>query len=205
MLTLLHLLLAWGLVLVMNVVPAFMPPTWSVLAVLRIHDHLPLLPLTVGGAAASALGRVTLASLSRRAGGHLPETDRKNATALASFIARHPRWEDVIVFAYCLGPFPSNALFIAAGVGRLPLRRVVVLFFVSRALSDTFWVWTATGITRNVGDLFTGALTSPRSLAVQAFSVGLVAAACRLPWATWLGEAAAATHHHADLRTVADD
>jgi hypothetical protein len=183
---LLHLVAAWALVVGMNVMPAFMPPTWSVLAIFHARYQLPLLPLTVGGAAASAAGRVLLARLSRGAGEHLPEKDRNNATALATFLEQHPRWQTALVFVYCLGPFPSNSLFIAAGIGRLSLKRVAVIFFVSRAISDTFWVWTATGITRSVGDVFAGNLTSPRSIVAQLVSAGLVVAVCRLPWAAWL-------------------
>jgi membrane protein DedA with SNARE-associated domain len=204
MATVLHLLAAWGLVFVMNVVPAFMPPTWSVLAVLHIGHHLPLLPLTIGGAAASTAGRTVLAWLSLHAGKHLPEKDRTNATALANAVEAHPRWQDVAVFGYCLGPFPSNSLFIAAGIGRLPLKRVAVIFFVSRAIGDTFWVWTATGIARSVGDVFTGALTSPRSIAVQIFSVALVVAACRLPWAKWLNQAVSRSDHRGGTAVPAE-
>lgn len=189
--TVLHLVMAWALVGGMNVVPAFMPPTWSVLAVFRIHEHLPLLPLTIGGAGASMLGRVALARLSQRAGQHLPEKDRDNAMALANALRKHPRWQDAAVFAYCLGPFPSNSLFIAAGIGRLPLQRVALVYFLSRSLGDTFWVWTASKISYSLGDAFGRALTSPRSIATQVASVGLVMLVCRLPWAKWLGNAGA--------------
>src|SRR5438477_600461 len=53
---------AWLTALIINLMPAFMPPTWSVLALFRITTGAPLLPLTVGGAAASAAGRVALAA-----------------------------------------------------------------------------------------------------------------------------------------------
>jgi hypothetical protein len=195
MMTLLHLAIAWAIVVGINIVPAFMPPTWSVLALFHIRYHLPLLVLTVGGAVASTLGRTVLARLSGRAGEHLPQKDRENATALADFLKRHPRWQDGIVFAYCLGPFPSNSLFIAAGIGKVPLTRVALVFFISRAISDTFWVWTASGATRNLGDVFARSLTSPRSIAVQVLSVALVVAVCRLPWASWLKRAADAADH----------
>src|SRR5215207_9681371 len=103
---LLVVVVTWLLVVPMNVVPAFMPPTWAVLAVVHLTAGVPLLPLTIGGAAASALGRMLLALASRRLGRHLPETDRKNAESLGRFVNRHRRWREPIVFLYCLGPFP---------------------------------------------------------------------------------------------------
>jgi len=68
--------LAWAVALTINVVPAFMPPTWAVLVVFRGAFHLPLLPLTIGGAAMSALGRAGLTLLSRHAGRRLPPAQR---------------------------------------------------------------------------------------------------------------------------------
>lgn len=183
---------AWIVALVINVIPAFMPPTWSVLAVFKITSNLPLVPLTVGGAAMSAAGRAVLARSSRALENKLSETDRANARALGAFVNRHRRWREVIVFGYCLGPFPSNPLFIAAGVGRVPLRPVVVTFFISRAIADTFWVWGAGRASASLGDVFVSSLTSWQSIAIQIVSVLLVALVLRLPWARWLGLDAAA-------------
>src|SRR5262245_3671064 len=86
------LLAAWGIALLINVVPAFMPPTWSVLAVIHGTSHPPLLLLTVGGAAASAVGRTMLALASGKLGRFLPKTDRGNAEALRESCNRHRRW-----------------------------------------------------------------------------------------------------------------
>src|SRR4051794_5026588 len=102
------LLFAWGIVLVINFVPAFMPPSWAVMAAVMVTRPVPLLILTVGGAAMSAVGRTGLALLSRRLDHRLPEKDRDNARALADFVNRHRNWRDAIVFLYCLGPFPNN-------------------------------------------------------------------------------------------------
>jgi hypothetical protein len=187
MTTLLNLLRCWALVLVMNVVPAFMPPTWSVLAYFLLVHRLPLLPLTIGGAAMSALGRVQLAHLSSHLGRFLSQKDRANARALAAFITAHPNWRDGVTFAYSLGPLPSNQLFIAAGIAGIPMRRVATVFFVSRAIGDTFWVWTAGKAARNLKDLFSGGVTNWRSVLIQLVSLALVGVLFHLPWAKWLG------------------
>ncbi len=181
------LLAAWGIALVTNVVPAFMPPTWSLLAIFRVTAAPPLLLLTIGGAIASTLGRAGLTLLCRRFRGLLPERDRRNAEALSHFLKRHRRWRDVIVFGYCLGPFPSNPLFIAAGVGRMPLLPIAVAFFVSRAISYTFWVWTTGQVSENLGGLFLHELTSWQAIVLQIAALASVVVLLRLPWARWLG------------------
>jgi membrane protein YqaA with SNARE-associated domain len=185
--TLVALLAAWAIAFVINLVPAFMPPTWSVLAIFHVLNHPPLLLLTVGGAAMSALGRVGLALLSRRFRNILPATDRRNAEALSAFVNRHRRWREAIVFGYCLGPFPSNAVFVAAGVGRVPLLPVTIAFFLSRCIADTLWVWTAGQVTGNVGGLFVKQLTDWKAIALQIVALAAIVLFFRLPWARWLG------------------
>ena len=181
------LLLVWAIVFAINVVPAFMPPSWSVMALFRTSAALPLLPLTAGGAVASAAGRLCLALLSRRFGRLLPETDRTNAEALGEFVSRHKHWRWPIVFGYCLGPFPSNPIFIASGVSRIPLKEVTVAFFISRLIADTFWVWTAGKVTGSLGGQLKSSVTSWQSILIQVVSIGLVVLLFRLPWAKWLG------------------
>ena len=184
---LLLLLLAWAIVLVVNVVPAFMPPSWSIMAVFRVTAGLPLLPLTIGGAAMSAVGRAGLALLSRRLSYKLPDTDRQNAEALGQFLNRHRRWRTLIVFGYCLGPLPSNAVFIAAGAGKVPLLPVTLAFFLSRAIADTFWVWTVDQVSHNLSDVFAEQITSWKAVVVQVATIVLVVLLFRLPWRRWLG------------------
>jgi membrane protein YqaA with SNARE-associated domain len=164
-----------------------MPPTWSVLAIFRVTAAPPLLLLTLGGAVSSAIGRAGLALLCRRFRDRLPERDRRNADALSDFLNRHRRWRDLIVFGYCLGPFPSNPLFIAAGVGRIPLLPIVLAFFVSRAISYTFWVWTTGQVSQNLGGLFLKEFSSWQAILVQIAALASVVVLLRLPWARWLG------------------
>lgn len=182
------LLVAWALALGINFVPAFMPPTWAVLATFHVaRPGIPLLALTVGGAAMSAVGRLVLALVSRRAGRAPPDGDRENAEALSDFLARHGRWSLVIAFAYCLGPFPSNPLFIAAGMGKMRLPTLGVVFFASRAIADTAWVWLAARASRSLGETFEGIFTSWQPLVLQLLALVAVVLIFRLPWARWLG------------------
>jgi hypothetical protein len=151
-----------------------------------LQPELPLLPLTIGGSAMSAVGRVGLALLTRRAGDHLPVTDQTNAEAVGGFLSRHRAWSLLAVFGLCLGPFPSNALFIAAGLARLRLAAVAVTFFLSRAVADTFWVWTAQKASRSLSGDLRDSLSSWQAIAIQVVGLALVVLVFRLPWAKWL-------------------
>ena len=57
----LWLLVCFALVFAINLVPAFMPSTWMLLSFFYIKFDPPLLPLTLGGALVSGLGRIALA------------------------------------------------------------------------------------------------------------------------------------------------
>src|SRR5829696_5132555 len=120
------LLLAWGAVFLINLVPAFMPPTWSILAFFLIHFDLPLLPLALGGAVAATSGRLVLALGARHLGPRVVPAD---------WLRTHQRWVGPAVLLYSFGPIPSNQLFIAAGLGQLDLRVVAGAFFIGRVIS----------------------------------------------------------------------
>jgi membrane protein DedA with SNARE-associated domain len=182
-----ELLLAWVIAFAINLAPAFAPPTWAVLAVFHVTTDLPILALTIGGAAASAGGRLCLALGARRLRPWLPEKDRENAEALGDFVTRHRNWRVGIVFLYCLGPFPSNALFIAAGIGRVPLASVTVAFFASRCIADTLWVWLAGAVAGSLRGAVAHQYTNWQFIVLQVLMVAAVLAVLRLPWARWFG------------------
>src|SRR5918911_737817 len=88
------LLVAYGCDLTMNIMPAFMPPSWSVLAFFYVHNHLPLLLLTLGGAVTSSAGRTVLALLTRRWGRRLlREKQRNNLRQLGEWLSSRPAWQ----------------------------------------------------------------------------------------------------------------
>jgi hypothetical protein len=58
-------LLLGVLVLFMNIIPAFMPPTWTVLAFFYTAFDMQLVPVVIIGAICATLGRVILALLVR--------------------------------------------------------------------------------------------------------------------------------------------
>ncbi len=199
---LLLILAAWGIAFVINLVPVFMPPTWSVLAVFHVTTGVPLLVLTVGGAFFSALGRMGLAVGASRLRKFLPDSDVENASALGAFVNRHRAWRLLIVFLYCLAPVPSNPIFIAAGIGRVPLLPLTAAFCDSRVIADTFWVWTAGAVSESTAGVFVESLTSIQSIAFQVAALCLVVLILRLPWARWLGIVAPAAPAGAASRSA---
>jgi hypothetical protein len=147
---------AWALILLMNFVPVPMPPTWMVMVALHATVDLPLLALTIGGTAAAALGRAGFALQLRRSNRQLPPDMRANAEALAVVANRRLHWPTLFVVLYSLLPLSSNPVFMAVGLGALPLRSSVVAFFLARSVFNTAMVLGSKTVTSSVADLFTG-------------------------------------------------
>ena len=61
-------LVVWVLAMALNAVPAFMPPTWSVLAYFHLYQGLSVVPLAIVGALGATTGRAILAPGSRAFG-----------------------------------------------------------------------------------------------------------------------------------------
>lgn len=152
-------LIVFLVVFVANIIPAFMPPTWSLLSLFAIFYDLPPLELTIIGAVSSSLGRYVLASYSRPlADKFLPKKQKKNIKYLRNFL----RYENnelpfIIALLYALGPFPSNTLFIVSGAAHISVRWILAGFFVGRLVSYGLLVTIAKGVISSVSieQLFT--------------------------------------------------
>jgi hypothetical protein len=141
--------LLFAVVFILNVVPAFAPPTWMTLSFIGFTiPDVPVGTLALIGACAATLGRVTLAKLSRSIvrGRLLGERTRENIDAIKSGLEQRRVVTFGMFLAYAFSPLPSNYLFIAYGLTTLRLALVALPFFVGRLASYSFWVLTATTI-----------------------------------------------------------
>ena len=176
---------AYGIAFVMNVIPGFMPATWTVLAFFYVRYHLPLLLLTVGGAASSSLGRLVLALATRRWGRNIVrEKDRTELDILSTWAEHRPAWQiPLFVFVFSVvGVVPSNQLFLAAGLTSVRLRPVVLAFFAGRSISYTVSALAAAKVTYGLTGLMKNYWSSPSAWLIQLVSLALIVAFSRIPW-----------------------
>jgi membrane protein YqaA with SNARE-associated domain len=141
--------LLFAVVFVLNVVPAFAPPTWITLSFIGFSiPDVPVVALALIGACAATLGRITLAKLSRFVvrGRLMGERARENIDAIKSGLEHRRAVTFAMFLTYAFSPLPSNYLFIAYGLTNLSLVLVAVPFFLGRLASYSFWVLTATAV-----------------------------------------------------------
>ena len=112
------------LILLLNLMPAFAPPTWMAMSWVgfNLPDGNPFI-FAVVAAGAATTGRVILATFARSLvrSRWMRESDRENIDVATRWLRQHRTLTAGAFFFYALGPLPSNYLFIANGLSRLPL------------------------------------------------------------------------------------
>jgi membrane protein YqaA with SNARE-associated domain len=202
------LALMFGLILGLNVIPAFAPPTWMVLAFVGFEfpETNPLLFALVAAVAAT-LGRLTLAKLSHWLLREklLSETHRTNIDVIKARLEQRTALTFGLFLFYAFSPLPSNFLFIAYGLTGLPLLRVTLPFFIGRTVSYTFFIMggAAAGRRLNVDSLESALYASGWFIASQLFLIGALYGFTRVDWKAlfdqhkfvWLPKYSAAAEH----------
>jgi hypothetical protein len=166
-----------------NILPAFGPPTWSVLVFFRLQSSLAVLPLVLIGALAAASGRLVLAYASRRFRNRLSEQRIEHLEAPRDAVAGDRKRAAAGLGLFALAPLPSAQLFVAAGLIAAPLVPLTAAFFAARLVSYSIYVGAASAAKHSLGSIVQDSLTSPAGIALQVLMlVGLVAL-LRVDWA----------------------
>ena len=171
-----------AIVFVVNLLPAFGPPTWSILVFAKLHWSLNPVLLVLFGGVAAASGRYLLAHATRRLGGHLPQRVRDNLDAAQSVVQRRHRSVIVMLGVFALSPLPSAQLFEAAGLLRLHIASLTLAFFAGRIVSYSIYVSATTLAQAQLGSVLTNAWGSPWVIALEVVFIGAVTA---LPFIKW--------------------
>lgn len=181
----LRLCAAYAIAFAINLAPAFMPSTWMVLAFFRIQYGLPILPLTIGGALFSGLGRIVLA----RGSTLFKRSFRKRDAELGEikgYLDERRNYVGLATMLYCLMPLPTNNLFIAAGMIEVSMVRVMAGFWVGRVIADTFYVWTTDQAFASFGSVFENFYSDWTMVLVQSLTLVGALLLLLLPWPRWV-------------------
>jgi uncharacterized membrane protein YdjX (TVP38/TMEM64 family) len=176
-------LLLFAIVLGVNLMPAFGPPTWSIIVIYGLKSHMPLWALVIIGAVAAALGRFLLAVGFRYLKAYVPKRMRDNLESAGEALEKRKRSAFLALGLFALSPVPSAQLFEAAGLTGVRLVRFAAAFFAGRLLSYSIYGATAKSIgSTSVGQTFKQALTSPWGLALQVAMLGLLVLLAQIDW-----------------------
>ncbi len=184
-------LILFAVVFAINLLPAFGPPTWSVIVLFGLTTDLPVFGIVPVGAAAAASGRYLLAHGFRILAGYVSQETKDNlAAARHAFEKRkHHGWAALGLFA--LSPVPSAQLFAAIGLTNIRILPFTAAFFAGRLVSYSIYAGSAHLVAEELtlADTFREALTSPWGIALQLLMLAMLVALVRIPWARILGPA----------------
>jgi hypothetical protein len=176
-------LLVLAVVLGANLLPAFAPPTWAILAFFRLNTHLASIPLVIVGALAAASGRLLLAILFRKLRRWLPAKQSKNLAAAGALLHRDRKGAIAGLALFALSPLPSAQLFEAAGLTGLRLVPLTVSFFSGRLVSYSAYVAGAGAAKNsNAGHLIASSFTSVWGISLQVLLIVAIIALSKIDW-----------------------
>ncbi len=171
-----------GIVFGVNLLPAFGPPTWSLLVYARLRWHLEPAVLVVLGAAAATSGRLVLAWATRRVRTRFSPRYRENLAALERRLTKRRRGLVAFVTLFVISPLPSAQLFSAAGLLDLRLVPVSLGFFAGRLVTYTLYVTTAVVVESQLSGVLSNIWGAPWWIALQ---LVLLVALTLLPTVPW--------------------
>lgn len=181
-------LAVFGIVLGVNLMPAFGPPTWTILVLYRFRSDLNPVALVVVGAIAAAIGRLALGYATRAIRSKLSEKRRKSLDAMRSRLQRHRRAGLLALFLFALSPLPSAQLFEAAGITGVKLPPLTAAFFLGRVVSYSIYMAGASALKdTDVGEMIRKSFTSPVGIGLQLAFLALVVLVGRVDWSKRFG------------------
>jgi len=140
-------------IFLLNTIPIFGPPTWMVLSFISFTYPVPsLIPFVLVALCAATLGRVVL-TLSAKyiiRNRFLGQRYKKNMNYLKGRLEKRPYYTSLVFFVEAFTPLPSDQFFIAYGLTGMKLRYALVPFVMARIFTYSFWVYTASELSKSV-------------------------------------------------------
>ena len=182
-------LIFFAIVFGVNLLPAFGPPTWSIIALYTLGGDLALPILVPVGALAAVSGRLLLGLATRYLGARLLSARTQDNLAAAREALEQRRGSTLLGLGlFALSPLPSAQLFMAAGLARMRLLPFTAAFFAGRFVSYTIYGVTAHTIrATSLGEVIRSGLTSPWGIALQVAMLAGIVALTRIDWRKRLG------------------
>jgi len=187
------LILLFVVVFLLNLIPAFAPPTWMVFSYLGFRSPASNVALlAVVGAGAATLGRLTLARLAHVVirQRFLSEAQKQNIDSIRERLQGRRKLTFSVFLFYAFSPLPSNYLFIAYGLTTMQLRLIAIPFFLGRSVSYAFWGLSSSTVARRLSLESDEALPylSAYFVASQIFLMYLVYLFTKIDWHALLSD-----------------
>ena len=178
-----HYIILGLIVLAMNIVPAFMPPTAIILSIFFVVYHLDFLSVIFLGVIMATIGRLILAALTESyIQPILPKKEKENMLNLNKIFDLNKYLSFLFIFIFTLSPLPTNQLFIAAGLAKAELSLVAVAFFIGQTINYAFWVNLSQNINNNIEGALISHFSKSEMYAVEFLGFAILYIITRINW-----------------------
>jgi len=170
--------------LLVDSIPVFAPPAWSVLVILIISFDASPWVVVVFGVLGSTLGRYILSRyiprvsnkvLNRRGGKNLEYVGQR---------LNQGYWKTTLfVFLYTLTPLSTTVLFTAAGIARARLLYILPPFAAGKLISDAIMIVTGKYAAGDVREVLHGNI-HPKTFVMLVVGIVLIGAVLFIDWQT---------------------
>lgn len=161
-----------------NLMPAFAPPTWSVLVYFSLSQNLNEITLIILGVICATTARLILAQIFRKNQRRFPKSYVANLENAATHLRQSKGHIATIWLLFFISPFSSAQLFEAAGLMKgVPLKPLGLAFASGRVVTYSIYVFgTSAFAATSIGQIVKGNLTSPLAIGIQIlFIIALIA------------------------------
>ena len=182
------LLAAFLIGVVVDSIPVFAPPAWSILIILVVKWKADPWGVILFGVMGSALGRYFLSLYIRRLTAVLLSVaENQNLEYVGSKLARGFLPTNLFVLLYTLTPLSTTALFTAAAMGRVDVPMILPAFAAGKFISDAFMIFTAQSAAEDITDFFHGT-ASAKSVTGVLLALVLVGGLLFVDWRALIEE-----------------
>lgn len=190
-----HYSIAIAVVFLVNLMPAFGPPTALVLVLFKLNWQLEPVALVIAGALTAGCGRFLLATATGRVRTRLSPRRRASLRAAHDYLLGH-KGRSLLGFSlFLLSPLPSAQLFEAAGLMGVRLVPITAAFVAGRLVSYSLYIGATSVAERSLGAMFADSLTSVYGVSAQILLLALVVLLARIDWTTLLPATPASRDH----------
>lgn len=167
---------------VVDSIPIFAPPAWSLLVILIVKCHANPWGVVAFGVAGSTLGRYILSLyIPKVSAKFLNRAENNNLKYIGEKFDQSFWKSGLFVFLYTLTPLSTTTLFTAAGIGHANPLAILPAFALGKFISDAIMIFSAQYAAGDITDLFHGKL-SPKTVIGAVLALILVGALLFIDW-----------------------
>lgn len=162
-------LIAVPAVILLNIIPAFAPPTWMLLVFLLINYDLNPIALVIIGVLSATTGRAILAWCFRKFSHLVPSKFSQNMEYAGKYIESRPDRRYALLALFLISPISSAQLFEAAGMMKtIKLKPLLVAFALGRTFSYSTYLTGAVALAAtSFGEVLIAEIRSPLAITIQ--------------------------------------